>query len=224
MKLKRKLILILPNIIKRIVLTIFLLFQLGIYAQDNSKWTIGVEFSIDNLSISDGRDGIDYLIIDGNINGYAIDFDKNNFSLGLTTNYSITTKLNLSSGLLYSNKDFTGIFNCATCLSFLSVPETIQQRFLTIPISVDYTFSTGKLKPYLQGGFKNNIELKNDLKDQSNGYFLEAFIGASLYYQIYKNWNVGIGYNYQTALSDLYKTDEFNLRTNNLFLKIYYTL
>lgn len=206
------------------LLITFLVLQLSIYAQDNPKWNVGIEFSIEDLSISDDRDGIDYIITNGNINGYSIEFDKTNFSFGLTTNYMINEKLELTSGVLYSNKDFIGTFNCATCDFFESFPETIVQRFLTIPISADYKFLIRKFKPSIQAGLKNNIEIKSDLEELSKGYFLEAFIGASINYEFIENWNAGIGYNYQTALSDLYKTDEFNLRTNSFFLNINYTL
>ncbi len=195
------------------------------YAQTDSNWNIGIEYSIDDLSVSDDRNENDYVITDGNINGYAIEWDKSNYSFGLVTNYLIREKFSLSSGILYSNKDFTGTYNCATCDLFELFPaETIEQRFLTVPLSINYTVLPGKLKPILKGGIKNHLEIKNDLKKQSKGYFLEAFIGASVYYGFLENWNAGIGYNYQTALSDLYETDEFNLRTNSFFLQINYVL
>lgn len=209
---------------KKTLPLLFLLIHFSFYAQNDSNWNIGVEYSIDDLSVSDDRNGIDYLITDGNINGYAIEWNKSNYSFGLTTNYMILEKFSLSSGILYSNKDFIGTYNCATCDFFESFPETIEQRFITLPISIDYTILSGKLKPILKGGFKNNLEIKNDLEEKSKGYFLEAFIGASVYYGFSENWNAGIGYNYQTALSDLYETDEFNLRTNSFFLQINYNL
>ncbi len=214
---------------KTFLLSIFiLLIQFSIYAQNDSKWNIGIEFSIDNLSISDDRDGIDYIITDGNINGYAIEFDKRNYSFGIAANYLIQEKLSLSSGILYSNKDLTGTFNCATCNHIGTFPgyspETIKQRFLVIPIAINYIFSTGKIRPVINGGFKNNLEIKSDLKENSKSYFLEAFIGASVYYNFFDSWESGIGYNYQIALTDLYRTDEFNLKTNSFFLKINYNI
>lgn len=212
---------------KKILLISLLLLQIGIYAQNNSKWNIGIEYSIDELSIDNGENN-DYLVTQGNIIGYGIKFDRNNYSLGLTSQYFMNEKFNLSSGLLYSNKDLTGTYNCATC-DYIGTfpgytPETIKQRFLVIPVSINYSFLSGKLKPIVSGGFNNNIEIKNDLKEQSKGYFLEAFIGASIHFRFSEKWNTGIGYNYQTALSDLYKTDDFNLRTNSFFLKINYKI
>ncbi|MCF6306572.1 MAG: porin family protein [Flavobacteriaceae bacterium] len=211
---------------KKILLVTFLLLQIEIYAQNNLKWNIGIEFSIDNISIDNG-DNNAYLITEGNINGYGVDFDNNNFSLGLITQYFINKKLSISSGLLYSNKDFTGTFNCATCGSTpfpTYSPETIKQRFLVIPASIDYTFLLGSLKPILKVGLKNNVEINNDLKEISKGYFLEAFFGALVNYEFLEYWNIGVGYNYQITLTELYKTDEFNLKTNNFYIQINYKL
>ena len=70
----------------------------------------------------------------------------------------------------------------------------------------------------------NNIEINNDLKEQSKAYFLEAFFGVLMNYEISNTWDIGVGYNYQTALSDLYKTDEYNLRTNSFNLQINYRI
>lgn len=213
---------------KKTLLISFLLLQFSVYAQNYSKWNIGIEFSTDVLSISDDRDGIDYIITQGNINGYAIELNKGNYSFGLGAQYLVQKKLSISSGILFSNKDFTGTYNCATC-DYIGTfpifsPELIRQRFLVIPISIIYKFSSGKFKPIINGGFKNNLGIKSDLKEQSKNYFLEAFIGASVYYDFFENWEAGIGYNYQASLTNLYKTDEFNLRTNSFFLQINYNI
>lgn len=201
----------------------FLLFQLNIYAQDNPKWNVGIEYTFDDLSLDNGQNN-NYLVTQGNINGYGIEYDKNNYTIGLTTQYFLNNKVSFSSGILYSNKDFTGTFNCATCDFFESFPESIKQRFLVIPLSIDYNFQLGNLKPILKAGFHNNIETDNDLKEQSKGYFLEAFVGILMNYEIIDNWHIGVGYNYQTALTELYKTDEYNLRTNNFYLQINYRI
>ena len=199
------------------------MLQWSIYAQDNPKWNVGIEYSFDDLSLDNGQNN-DYLVTQGNINGYGIEFDKNNYTIGLTTQYFLNKKVSLSSGILYSNKDFSGTFNCATCDFFESFPETIKQRFIVIPLSIDYNFKLGNLKPILKAGFNNNIETDNDLKEQSKGYFLEAFFGILMNYEIIDNWHIGVGYNYQTSLTELYKTDEYNLRTNSFYLQINYRI
>ncbi len=211
---------------KKILLISLLLLQISVYAQNNSKWNVGIEYSIDDLSIDNGNNN-DYLVTQGNINGYGIELDKSNYSFGLKSQYFINRKIGLSTGVLFSNKDLTGTFNCATCepTDFPTYsPETIKQRFIVVPLSIDYIFFNGNLKPIIRAGFKNNLEIDNDLKEQSKGYFLEAFLGALINYKLLDIWNLGIGYNYQTALTDLYKTDEYNLRTNNFYIQISYNI
>ena len=64
------------SFMKKILLIAFLLLQISVYSQNNTQWSFGLEFSTDNLSFSDDGDRTDYIVTDGNINGYAVEFDK----------------------------------------------------------------------------------------------------------------------------------------------------
>ena len=44
-----------------------------------------------------------------------------NYSLGLRAMYSLNEKLAVSSGLLFSNKDVSGIFSCPNCFAICVV-------------------------------------------------------------------------------------------------------
>ncbi|SHF94573.1 Outer membrane protein beta-barrel domain-containing protein [Salegentibacter echinorum] len=208
---------------KKVLFISFLLLQFGVNAQQDTPWSFGIEFSIDNLSVSSDSDGMDNILMEGG-NAYEIEFDQNNYSLGLKTNYYFTEKLMLSFGILYANKDFTGAYHACFLCNIPSTPllEIIEQRFLVVPVSFNYSLLTGKLKPTLTGGLKNNFEVKNTIRIKSKGYFLEAFVGGSLYYDFLENFGAGIGYKYQAAITSLYKADKFKLRTNSFFLKINY--
>ncbi len=209
------------------------LFTLNISAQNNAKWNIGAEYSVDNLSVQSGNN---YLITNENYNGTPIQLDKDNYSFGITSSYLIKEKISLSSGILYSNKDLTRRYNCGGC-DYIGIgtgnsigtlqynpPIETKQRFLVIPIGINYKFLTGKFKPTISGGFKNNFLVKSDLKEDSKKYFLETFIGASVYYNLFRKWEAGIGYKYQVGLTDVYKNDEFRLKANSVFFKINYNL
>ncbi|WP_186755935.1 outer membrane beta-barrel protein [Echinicola salinicaeni] len=213
---------------KKLLLLSFFLIQNGLYAQNISKWRMGITFSVDQLNLAEGTYQSDYLVTLGTATGYRVDFDQFNYSLGFTGQYKFNDRLGLSTGLLYSNKDFTGAFDCSVCSvkpeSKITGPRIIEQQFLSIPLSLDYSLSEGRLRPVLTGGFRNNIETKNDLEEYSEGYFLEGFLGASLNYDLAEKFNAGIGYRYQTALSDLYKTDDFKLRSHSVFLQVNYLL
>ena len=166
---------LLNSFMKKILLIAFLLLQFGVFSQNDSKLSIGIEFSNDNLSFSEGERN-DFIVTDGNVNGYAVEFDNSNYSFGLTADYLIQGNFGLSLGILFSNKDLIGTYNCGTCeyldMPSISVSQIIKQRFLTIPISINYNFSPGKLKPIVESGLRNNFEIKNDLDKISRGYFL----------------------------------------------------
>lgn len=150
---------------------------------------------------------------------------KINYNFGIKSMYAVNEKVMISSGILYSNKDFSGTLTCDTCQFFAdSFPVLIKQRFLNIPISLIYKIVDRKIKPNIEIGMNNNIEIDNDLERLSNKYFLEGFIGASFLYQFNENWNIVLGYKYQTALTDLYKSDKFNLNTNCIVLKLNYNI
>ena len=205
-------------------------FAINMKAQNNANWSIGTEFSIDNVSLSEdkGRGRKNYLITGDSFDGYSIKIDKNNYTVGITADYLIQNKISISSGVLYSNKDLTRTFRCEECdyIGFYPglPPEKVKQRFLVIPIAINYNFLSGKFKPTINSGFENNFLVKSDLKEDSKSYFLEAFIGTSVYYNFFRKWEAGIGYKYQITLTDLYKGDEFKLRTNSVFFKINYNL
>lgn len=210
---------------KNFLIIALILIQTIAFGQNAQKWRLGIKTSIENLSISRNNYGQKYIRTDESINGYSVKFDQKNYSIGLRAKYSLKEKLDLSSGISYSNKDFSGRYNCATC-DFIGIfPETtIEQRFLTIPLSIEYLFLKGKFKPALEGGFENNFKLKNNIKKISNNYFLEAYLGVSINYALMEKWILNVGYNYQKSISHLYKTDESELRTNSFFLRISYLL
>ncbi|MCB0462225.1 MAG: outer membrane beta-barrel protein [Flavobacteriaceae bacterium] len=200
---------------------LFLLFFVGfnLYSQTGSKWQFGIEFSLDYLS------NVDFLAIEEQSEfGYSIDFNKTNFSFGITSRHSLNQGFTISSGILYSNKDFSGTLDCNDPCEFVAInsPELLKQRFINIPMSLVYKISDTTIKPNIEIGINNNIEIKNDVEVESNSYFLEGFIGVSFLYQFNTNWNIGLGYKYQTALTNLYKSDKFNLNTSSIVLNFNY--
>ncbi len=206
--------------------TLFLLYlfliEFNLFAQDNSKWSVGLEYTIDNQT------GSEILNINEFSDRYLINFDKDNYKFGIVLNYNFDKNIFISSGILYANKDFTGNFICVTCpicpvcdIEFLKKGK---QRFLSIPISISKQFLQTKIKPSIELGVYNNIELENDLKSYSKHYFLEGFVGVNTNYNFTKNLNAKLGFRYQTSLSNLYSTDDFKFKTTSTYLNINYLI
>ena len=119
---------------KTIILAILILISLTSYSQNEKKWKFGIKFLANNNLSSE------YLVTDGNNNSYSIKYDKFNYTFGIISEYKLKTKFIIETGLEYSNKDFTGEYNCASCFPYPWVypKETINQRFIQIPIILKY--------------------------------------------------------------------------------------
>ncbi|CAM1352713.1 outer membrane beta-barrel protein [Tenacibaculum insulae] len=182
-----------------------------------NKWRFGSTISFDNNLSSE------YLITDANINGYSIDYDQFNFTFGFIAEYKLNKKLFLETGIEYSNKDFTGIYNCATCFPnglWIYSKEKIEQRFIQIPILFKYYLIDQKIKLSIKTGLKNNFSIENKLDNKK--YYLEGIIGSEIEYRIINNWNLGLGFNYNKSLTNLYNDENFDFKTNSFYLKVIY--
>jgi len=211
---------------KAVAATLFILITTNIYAQQESSWKLGLEISADNLS------GENHVVTSGFISGYTIDYTEFNYSIGILSGFNLNERVTISSGLFFSNKNVSGAIICNTCGV---IPVLIKQQYLSVPVSVSYRILRSRLRPNLKLGFINNISLINELGNNNeyfsgNGYFIEGFVGLSLSYSLGKNWEAEIGYNYQTAITTMYKETSVGdytrnkLTTNRLAIGIKYIL
>ena len=190
---------------------LFIFLTTNLYAQEESKWVFGIEFSEDNLS------GENFVVTGGVFSGYRIENTELNYSIGLLSEYNLNEGIRLNSGIFFSNKDVSGAIICNSCDI---IPVLIKQQYLSLPISISYRLLKTKIKPHLELGFINNIGLVNEIENSSeyfsgNGYFFEGFAGLSLSYKLGKNLEAEIGYNYRTALTPMYKETSVGDYTRN---------
>jgi hypothetical protein len=201
---------------KTIILAILILISLTSQSQNEKKWKFGIKFLANNNLSSE------YLVTDGNINGYSIKYDKFNYTIGLISEYKLKTRFIIQTGIEYSNKDFTGIYNCATCfpIPWEYPKETINQRFIQIPIGIKYYIIDKKIKLSIKTGLNNNFSVKNKLENKK--YYLEGILESEIEYEIIDKWNLGLGFQYNKSLTDLYDDKNFNIKSNGIFLNVIY--
>lgn len=201
---------------KKIILAILILISLTSYSQNEKKWKFGIKF-LTNNNLSP-----EYLVVDENLNSYSIEYDKFNYTVGFISEYKLKTRFNIETGLEYSNKDFTGEYNCASCFPYpWAYPEeTINQRFIQIPIVLKYYLIDKKLKLSIKTGLKNNFSVKNKIENKK--YYLVGILGSEVEYEIIDKWNLGFGYQYNNSLTNLYYDKDFNFKSNGIFLKVIY--
>ena len=200
---------------------IFLLFLIptSLFAQEKSL-LLGLQFSADQIN------GENYVVSDGNINGYNMDRSEFNFKIGLTLSQSIAKRINLNSGLFYSNKDFSGTYNCATC-DLIGDPLTIDinHRYLTVPVNLEYRILQGIVSPSVLIGLTNNFNVQQEAIEV-NDYFLEGLLGFGLTFELTKMLSLTPRYSYSKSLTDVYRNENNspNFKTNNFQVGIDYKI
>ncbi|MCF6169060.1 hypothetical protein [Lutibacter sp.] len=206
---------------KKIILILITFSNLICFSQNEHKILFGLKFSIDNNLSSK------YLTTDGNINGYSnIVYNEFNFTSGIIAEYSVSSKLNILSGILYSKKDFIGTYNCATCDIIYPFPgyspELIKQRFLEIPILLKYFLINDRFNLSFVSGLNNGFVVENDLKN--NRYVLNGVIGLEIGYEFIEKWNIQLGTDYRKSLTHFYNDKNYNFKLNGLYFKILHKL
>lgn len=184
------------------LLTLLVSFQL--FAQKNkSNIRIGLLYAIDQ-NISQEHMPVD------EYTGYSADYDQFNYKIGLTTEYAVNKGLTLNSGVIFSNKNFTGSYYCAVCdFAEPPAPEKIQLQFIEVPLSLRYYFFYSKLRVFADAGFINQLTLDPGFFEKE--YLLSASIGGGVEYNIHQSLAIQFMTEYNKGLTDLYKESDFKI-------------
>ncbi|MDC3132684.1 outer membrane beta-barrel protein [Flavobacteriaceae bacterium] len=193
---------------KKIILTCLLLNSLMIYAQEKSdKLKIGVELGIvENLSSK---------IVAFNLNeGYNISYNKFNFKLNISGDFYISEKLSLSSGLSYSQNNYTVI---PYTPSFIAIFEDeIKLNFIEIPVSMRYFFLNKKLTPFINIGIVNQLIFDDDDLEnptfplEGNKYGVSGKLGAGMEYELNK-MAIRLYADYVKGFSNIYSNLDYKI-------------
>jgi hypothetical protein len=157
---------------------------------------------------------------------YDVEPGNNNFTAGVTAEIGLLSRLSVRTGLLYSNRDFTGYFVCNTCYyeeGKVPVPnlETISQRYLDIPLSARIYLISGRFNLFGDAGLVGNFLIENETQVErhemnrvkSNEFLLswEGGIGAS--YSIVKHIEVSLTAVYRSSLTEYLPNDELRIQS-----------
>ena len=119
--------------------------------------TIGrKEYKISILFSPERLTEISYLNLDM-WNGYKLERSYFNHTIGIVGQFPITQRLDIGSGVTYSQQDLQGTYYCEYCEYFNTSgppePERLNLRFLEIPVYFQYNFLDGKIKLNAIAGF-----------------------------------------------------------------------
>jgi hypothetical protein len=204
---------------KKILIVLFVLTSSATFAQ-LSVSKIGVTYSLDRQFLPEQVNIHEFY-------GYNSIERGNNFTAGITTELSILSRLSLRTGLLYSNKDYTGYFGCPTCYYYdaFAYPyefgrETIRQRYLEVPAVARYYFVQDQLSVFADAGVGGSFLVQNqstsDLDGsvvKSNNFILNAEVGVGASYTIVKFIEISITTVYRNSLTTYIYTDNMQLRS-----------
>ncbi len=140
------------------IISCIIFFSLAAFCQTEpvkqDKWKLGIAFSPDVYLIPSD-------FSEGNYVGYDLNRSPFKFSTGIIASLAVKPKIDIGTGIIFSKKDFSGTGYCHVCMSdFIYMPPqpvTIKQRYLEIPVFVQYNILNKKLDLHLQAGLTSGF-------------------------------------------------------------------
>lgn len=188
-----------------------------------SKIRLTPFFSYDiNLSSEIEFDGLDI---------YIFNYDNFNYKIGVDIEFKLNNRISISSGLNYSQKDFSFLSNCYNCGS---LEEEIQMelRFLEIPLIGIYTYEINDFEIFGQIGIVNhiNIGLNIFINDEGisrhniDSHSLSGKIGLGASYPVFNRHHIFIASDYSIGLTNVFENIDYKLKTLGIRMGIQFLL
>jgi hypothetical protein len=216
---------------KKFFIILFIAAATAATAQTISFKKIGVTYSVDQQFLPGNirSDGFDMYS--------GIEKGRNNFTAGVTTEVSFTKLLALRTGLLYSNRDYTGKFSCYSCYYEQNIDpfrerETIKQRYLDVPLIARFYVLPGRFSLYADAGLIGNFLIENgtevyqhDLnKVESNDIILSGEAGVGVSYLLNRKIEVSLTAAWRNSLTEYHPKDDMQLRSLGVIAGLAYRL
>ncbi|MDF9801231.1 opacity protein-like surface antigen [Catalinimonas alkaloidigena] len=138
----------------------------------------------------------------------------NHYTGGMYLNLSYNDKISIQPEVLITKKESSNIYKQYSVVN------------LQLPISLYYTFPTGKTRPFLSVGYVFGKTLKDNIKDLRFDYKINNSKseygfrgGAGLLFPLSEKLDIGIEYTYERTLTNGRGYDvQFGVNTNNIIL------
>jgi hypothetical protein len=205
---------------KKLCILFFIATSTVVVAQNVSLKNIAITYSADRQYLPDE-------ISKASLNRYKdVKPGNNNFTAGTTVEVGLLSRLSVRTGLLYSNRDFTGYFVCYMCYYEEGNPpipklETIKQRYLDVPLSARFYLISGRLKLFGDAGLVGNFLIENETKVErhemyqinSKDFLLSWEGGIGTSYSLNKHIDVSLAAVYRSSLTEYIPKDEMQIRS-----------
>lgn len=169
-----------------------------VLAQSKAKWQIGLQYSFDNISLTNSH------ISNETIFFYDLSTGKQNFTAGITSSVSLTPKLKFATGLSYSNKDVEGYGGCICFYPLFTAPvlQEFKQRYVELPVTLEYVAVDRKLDLSFGAGFAGSYLVSKTVEESGALMTPEKFIAGG---QLAMNIGVDVSQKFSLNMSTIYK-------------------
>jgi len=189
--------------------------------QKQSKIRLTPFFSYDiNLSSDIETDDLDV---------YLFNYDNFNYKIGIDIEYKFNTHISISSGINYSQKDFSFNSNCLGCEPLLYDTQT-NLRFIELPLVGIYTYQVNDFELFAQLGVINQVDVNFDYFDENvppdniNRYNFSGKIGVGVSYPLIKKHRLFIATDYTSSITSLFKNLDYKIKTLGIRMGIQFLL
>lgn len=154
--------------------------------------------------------------------GFYNDYDRYNFTSGLTIAYFFSNNFALHSGVSYANRSFNGLFYCNSCSFYGPGPrrQKVNLKFIQVPVALRlYPYNRrisffGELGIINQIMFEFNEPTTYGAAGQLHGntYSLSGMVGAGAAYNFSPAFSVQLSVKYTNGLSNIFGNADYDYR------------
>lgn len=155
--------------------------------------------------------------------GFHTDYDKFNFTTGVTVVYFLSNNVAIHSGISYVNRNFNGTFYCNSC-SFAGVSpqqEEIDVAFIQLPLLLQLYPYNNRFSIFTEIGIINQLMFGFDEPDtygvtdrlQGNTYSISGIVGVGAGYKLSPSFVIQLSVNYTNGLSNIFGNADYDYQT-----------
>lgn len=201
---------------------------LSAFSQNSSKFqlsSLNGYFSYDQY-IGSNQSFYPIRFEETNYTGNSFEYAHHNFSTGVLARFSLGTKLGLETGAVYSKKDFESLYYCHICDLWLLETIIVPNRYLEIPLLVNYKLIDKKWKLAVSTGIRNSFKINKTPEllqhlDMRN-YSVSLQAGMEVTSLISRQFGISLGSYYTQSLINPIKDKALKYKAVNIQLGVNY--
>ena len=153
--------------------------------------------------------------------GYGLNTVYFNYTTGIATQFPITKRLHLGTGITYTQQDIQATYACAYCNTDANIPPIkLDLKYIEAPLFLQYNILNKKLKLYVQTGVQGSylinipdLYASRDPRLFYNKYNLKWVFGVGSSLNLGKHFSFNLTPTYRYAFNSLYKDSHIRMHS-----------